>query len=150
MFSQFLWHLTLNVLPNPKPNPGPIPTPHPPNRSSPEITVHSCFFEEKWNSNKLVSGRMKNNADKDSCWCCWKCLILISQSYKPIRFFTPGHYHQELWVLLGSYHSPPFPRPHRMDSPNLQLLLANTKTSPGILFDKQLRSSKYDQIRIVK
>ena len=54
LFSQFLWNLTLKVLP----------------------------------SNKLVSGRMKNNTDKDSCWYCWKCLILISQSYKPIRFYT--------------------------------------------------------------
>ena len=54
----------------------------------------------------------------------------------------------ELWDHPTTYHPPPLP--HRMDSPNLQLLPANTKTSPGILFDKERRSSIYDQIRIVK
>ena len=27
-----------------------------------------AFFEEKWNSYKLWSGRISNNTDKDSCW----------------------------------------------------------------------------------
>lgn len=54
----------------------------------------------------------------------------------------------ELWAHPTTHHPPRLPL--LMDSPNLQLLLANTKTSPGILFDKERRYSKYDQIRIVK
>ena len=45
-------------------------------------------FWGKWNSNEWLSGRTNNNTDEDSCWYS-ECLILISQSYKLIKFCPP-------------------------------------------------------------
>ena len=78
--------------------------------------VRSCIFEEKWNSNELLSGRINNNTDKK------KLLIFIL--IKAFDFdFSTLQAHQVLHPLPTTTHYPPPLLPHRTHSPNLQLLL---------------------------